>query len=84
MMFIKSNIADVYDLITTSYISLISIVKIINNLNFLTTFIFINHIYETVLISGNNPIYPKLLNLKVKIIAKIVMIIFSFNPNLFL
>ena len=28
----------------------------INNLKFFTFFIFINHIYETVLIKGNNPI----------------------------
>lgn len=76
--------ADVYDFINKSYINHISIVKIINHLNFIMSLVFINKIYVIVLITGNNPITPKLLNIKDSVVAKNINIIFDFKSNLFL
>lgn len=44
--------------------------------------VFINKIYVIVLITGNKPITPKLLNIKDSVVAKNINIIFAFKSNL--
>ena len=78
----KSNTLDVYDFMNKSYVSHITIEKIISSLNLITSFVFIKQIYVTVAIRGKIPIKPKLLKVIVNPIAKIIIIIFSFVPNL--
>lgn len=78
----KSNNAIVYPFIAKSYPNHITIVEHINNLNFITSFTSISHIYVNVLITGKYPTIPKLLNLIDIIVAKLDIIILAIIFNL--